>query len=364
MRRRALLAAPLAACGPLTACNDAPSVALSAWRGPPPDLADARLAILSWALLAPSPCNTQPWRATWRAGDIVALDLDPGRLLPARDPDGRQARIALGGFVELMALAAGARGLRAEPAAPDAAVLSVRLTGPAAAPDPLFAALPRRRSSRRAFDPEKPVTPADAAALTRAAGGRVTVGFAVEPGRVAALGALAAEARAAAAALPPVAAEEAGWLRLDAAEVAARRDGIAVTGPAVWLGRRLGLVSADRIATPGTVAGRVAALFWRNLFAGTASFGWLATDGDGPGERLLAGRAYQRLDLAAAGAGVAIHPVSEALGDRPELAASRRELERLTGTSRPRRVQMLFRLGYAGPQAPTPRRAPGAILVE
>ena len=226
----------------------------------------------------------------------------------------------------------------------------------------MFAALPWRRSSRRAFDPEKPVTQAHAAALTRAAGKRVTVGFAVEPAPVAALRELAAGARAAVTAMPAVAAEEAEWLRLDEADMATRGDGIAVAGPAVRLGRRLGLASANQIATPGTLAGQLVALFWRNLFAGTASFGWIATHGDGPGERLQAGRAYQRLDLAAAGAGLAIHPVSEALGDRPELAPVRRELERQTGMSHPHRVQMLFRLGYAGPQAPTPRRELSSIL--
>lgn len=365
MRRRGLLAAaPAVACGLLTGCDDVPADALRAWRGPPPDVGDPLLAVLSWALLAPSPCNTQPWLVTRRGSDGFALELDPARLLPARDPDARQARIALGGFVELVAQAAGARGSGVEVAASDDATLNIRLLPIGTAePDPLFAALPRRRSSRRAFDPEKPVTPAHATALTRAAGKRVTVGFAVEPAPVAALRELAAGAQAAVTVLPAVAAEEARWLRLDEAELATRGDGIAVAGPAVQLGGWLGLASADQIATPGTLAGRVVALFWRNLFGGTASFGWIATHGDGPGERLQAGRAYQRIDLAAAGAGLAIHPVSDALGDRAELAPARRELERLTGMSEPHRVQMLFRLGYAGPQAPTPRRELSSILV-
>jgi hypothetical protein len=104
----------------------------------------------------------------------------------------------------------------------------------------------------------------------------------------------------------------------------------------------------------------MARLQWANLFAATASFGWIATAGDEAADRLAAGRAYQRVDLAAASIGLAIHPVSEALGDVPALDGGREELERLLGP--PGRVQMLFRLGRAGPQAHTPRRPVEALL--
>ena len=105
----------------------------------------------------------------------------------------------------------------------------------------------------------------------------------------------------------------------------------------------------------------MARLQWANLFAATASFGWIATLADGAEDRLAAGRAYQRVDLAAAAQGLAIHPVSEALGNVPALGGARGELERLLGA--PGRVQMLFRLGRAGPQPPTPRRPVEAFTV-
>ena len=144
--------------------------------------------------------------------------------------------------------------------------------------------------------------------------------------------------------------ENAAWLRLGAAA----EDGIPVHGSSVDWARALGLLSAAQLADPGSLAARMARLQWANLFAATASFGWLATARDGAEDRLMAGRAYQRVDLAAASLGLAIHPVSEALGDAPELAGARDELERLLRP--PGRLQMLFRLGHAGPQAHTPRR--------
>ncbi len=92
----------------------------------------------------------------------------------------------------------------------------------------------------------------------------------------------------------------------------------------------------------------MARLQWANLFAATASFGWIGTADDGPDDRLAAGRAYQRVDLAAASLGLAIHPVSESLGDVPALGDARAELESRLGVRSPGRVQMLFRLGRAG----------------
>jgi hypothetical protein len=344
-------------------------MAVAAWNGPPPDLADPRLVALAWALLAPSPHNTQPWRAELSGTDGILLRVDRARLLPVVDADGRQTLIAHGAFLELLALAAGAQGRRAEVALfPDArpddppvgAVRLVADTG--AAPDPLFAALPQRRSTRLAFDPEKPLKPPHAEVLRQAAAGAaVRLEYATDPEPVGRLRALAREAFELEYALPPALEETVGWMRLGAGEVAARPDGLAIAGTPVWWLTRLGLLSREQLRTPGSLAWRMGRLQWDNLFAGTASFGWLVTARDEPADRIAAGRAYQRLDLAAAANGVAIHPVSQALGDHAATAEARRRLDQLLGIRPPARVQMLFRLGYAGPQPPSPRRPLRAV---
>lgn len=356
-RRRLLLGAAAASSAPLlTGCDDGDPAATAAWRGPTqPAAADPRLAILAWAILAPSPANTQPWRVRLTGPDRMVLGSDPARRLPVQDPDRRQERLALGCFVELAALAARAYGRQLEIGGGEELELVLR-SEPGARPDPLFAAVRGRRTSRRAFDLEKPVTLADAEVLAEAAGGSVQVGFVTAADAVGRLRDLAAATHAQAAALPSVAAERARWLRLGPDEAAAHGDGIVIGGRATALAHRAGLVSAEQVTARSGIAARIDRLFWDNLFAGTASFGWLATDGDDPEARLAAGRAYQRVDLAAAARGVAIHPVSEALGDVPELAGRRAELERQLGVASPSRVQMLYRLGYAGPQSPSPRR--------
>jgi hypothetical protein len=348
-----------------------PATAVAAWAGPPSDLADARLWALSWALLAPSPRNTQPWIAELRGPDSILMRVDPDRLLPVADGNGRQTLIAHGAFLELLALAAQAEGRRAEVTLlPDGPFLvagpmaAVRLLADRrSAPDPLFAALPRRRSTRLAYDLEKPLKGRDGEALAKAvAGDPVVLGIAREPERVRALRELARAAFRIEQSLPRARVETTAWLRLGADEVAARRDGIAVTGRSVWWLSRLGLLSKASLAAPDSLASRMGSLQWDNLFTGTASFGWLVTADDGIPSRIAAGRAYQRLDLAAAAAGVATHPVSQALGDHPATAESRRQLETLLAVEAPARVQMLFRLGYAGPQPPSPRRPLQALL--
>ena len=139
---------------------------------------------LSWALLAPSPHNSQPWLVELAGNDGIRIRLDPSRLFPAVDPDARQMLIGLGAFLELIALAAGVQGSVAEVALladedSEASLASVRL-GSGGAPDPLFVALPHRRSTKLAYDLEKPITPMHAQALAAAAGAGVRIGFATD----------------------------------------------------------------------------------------------------------------------------------------------------------------------------------------
>lgn len=265
--------------------------------------------------------------------------------------------IACGAFLELLAMAAAQIGHRTRidllPEAP-AGLIAVHLERDATvARDDLFDALPLRRSTRLAFDWEKPIKPHDAEVLTRAAGAEsVSLGVVTSSEGVAALRELTRNAFLASYAAPASLAERTAWMRLGAAEIAARPDGTALAGSSIWWSRRLGLLSREALRTPGSPAWRMGRLQWENLFAGTVSFGWLATADDQTASRIAAGRVYQRIDLAAARQGVAIHPVSEAL----EAQAPRRQLEELLAVGPPARVQMLFRLGYAGPQSAAPRR--------
>ncbi|MEL7487698.1 MAG: twin-arginine translocation pathway signal protein, partial [Pseudomonadota bacterium] len=75
---------------------------------------DPRLDALSYAILAPSPHNRQPWLARLDGEDVVMLYCDPSRLLPETDPPNRQIVIGLGAFLEILRQAASAQGYAAD----------------------------------------------------------------------------------------------------------------------------------------------------------------------------------------------------------------------------------------------------------
>src|SRR5262245_7971167 len=85
----------------ISGCADQPSLALAPWSGPPPELHDARLRALSYATLAPSAHNTQPWLIALQP-DAIELSVDAARLLPDTDPPLRQAHVSQGTFLELL----------------------------------------------------------------------------------------------------------------------------------------------------------------------------------------------------------------------------------------------------------------------
>lgn len=71
---------------------------------------DKRLtALLAWAVLSPSPHNTQPW--LWSVHDgVIELRRDNSRLLTVSDPDGREMVIGCGSALEHLLLRLGIDG--------------------------------------------------------------------------------------------------------------------------------------------------------------------------------------------------------------------------------------------------------------
>src|SRR5439155_6036326 len=109
---------------------------------------------------APSPHNTQPWQLQPQSEREADVYVPRERLLPVEDPDGRFLTAGLGIFVETLAIAAAARGLRLEydvrfPTLGDRAEersLFARLTlSEGAEPDLSLELVRRRRTSRLPF---------------------------------------------------------------------------------------------------------------------------------------------------------------------------------------------------------------------
>lgn len=75
------------------------------------DPADARLRrLVSYAALAPSPRDTQPWRFEIE-GQMIRISIDESRRQPAADPMGREAHLGVGAALENLLVAAEQLGL-------------------------------------------------------------------------------------------------------------------------------------------------------------------------------------------------------------------------------------------------------------
>jgi hypothetical protein len=362
----------LLAVSPACARWSAGDEATAAWREAGAG-ADPRLRALSFALLAPSPHNLQPWIADVRRPDEIVLAVDTARLLPETDPPGRQVTIGQGTFLELLELALRAQGLAPHlalfpegeyAAVPDGRPVA-RLTLAPAPParDPLLAEVPRRHTNRAPFAP-RPVGASDLDALlatdlpaeVRAAG-------AVEPARRDRIAELAYRGFEVEVTTARTFGETVRLLRVGASEIEAHRDGIAVTGFTPWLARRLGLLDERALLDPKGRGVRQALADARRQVDTAQGWVWLSTAGNSRREQVLAGRAYVRLHLAATRLGLAWQPMSQLLQEFPEMAALQAQAYAALGVPPAgATVQMLARIGHAAPASPSPRRPLGAIV--
>ena len=300
---------------------------------------------------APSIHNSQPWRFRIRDGGIDVL-ADWSRRLDVIDASGRELLISVGAAVFNVRLAMHQLGrvpvLRLSPDPIPADVVARVVPGPTVAPDTaldaLADAIPRRHTNRRPF--ARVVVPATVMAGLAAAAAveHATLTVADAVGRGAILG-LVRTADQRLRAQGVYRAELAEWTVLGRG----RRDGVPPQAFGPWDAlevlplRDFGLTqpqlhrSSERFEPYPTIV-------------------VLSTDGDTGQHWVRAGQALQRVLLTATVHGLAATPMSQPL-EIPGL----REL--VTSSSSGRWAQVILRLGYAQPTAPTPRRSLAEVLL-
>ena len=340
----------------------APSRALLPWDTAGEGFTDPRLRALSYAILAPNPHNRQPWRVELRGADRLVLHADLDRRLPATDPFDRQITIGLGCFLELLRLAAARDGIRAEitpfalgepfPRLDERPVAAVRFVPSRVAPDPLFDAVPDRRSNKEPFDTDRAVPPDMLERLRAAAKARLA--GTVDRGRIEALRDLTWRAHMIEAETRPAFMESVDLMRIGRREIDANPDGIDIGGTVPEVLHRLGLLTRASIADPTSTAYAQGLDMYRSLIHSAMGYVWLTTPANTRRDQLRAGAAWLRLNLAATGIGLDVHPLSQALQEYPEMRPlyddAHRQLTYGGGT-----VQMLARIGYGPAVPPSPR---------
>ncbi|MBK9573291.1 MAG: twin-arginine translocation pathway signal protein [Rhodoferax sp.] len=371
-----VVAAATLATASLTGCSaDMPNAAIEAWQGPGADLAaagDPRRWLLSYAILAPHSHNLQSWIVDLGTPGEITLSCDAKRLLPQTDPLSRQIMMSHGTFLEMLDLAARERGLRADitlfpegafgPDKIDARpVARIRLTPDAAvAKDPLFGQILRRRTARSVYDLNRPVPAVAWAAMADAVKpNTLRFGYAgLEQAPALAMQRnIAAEAWRIELTTPRTIMESFEVLRVGQAEVAQHRDGLTLLDPMVVTLNRLGLFDRSKAPAPDDYATTSQIRDFAAKLASTTGFLWMVTQTNDRVAQVNAGRAYARVQLAAMGQGLSMHPLSQALQEYPEQAKPYREIHSLVDATQPgQTVQMWARVGYASAVSPAPRR--------
>jgi nitroreductase len=353
----------------------------AAWRAPGAGETDLRRYALAHAILAPNPHNRQPWLVDLVGEDELLLFVDLDRRLPATDPFDRQITMGCGAFLELFDLSIRERGRRAEialwpegepqPRLDARPIARVRITGDAAEKDPLFAHILTRRTNREPYEDREVPTNALMAIARSGTTGQTddreaaALEIAVTNGgtlrdqlRALAWNSFEREFRT-----PHAHMETVNLMRVGATEIAMERDGIAIRGAFVDFARRVGLVNKRTLADIGNPITKQGLEAWRPLALDAPAFIWISSFSNPRTEQISAGRAYARLNLAATGQGLAMHPWSQALQEYREMAELHAEAERLMSAPDDARVQMLARVGYAVKDAPpAPRRGLDALF--
>jgi hypothetical protein len=351
----------------LTQCDQMPSEAIAAWRGPDNTASD-REWMLSYALLAPNPHNMQPWIVDLREENVITLFVDLKRILPDTDPYGRQILIGNGTFLELLNLAARERGYQADihlfpEGEPDQKFLNdkpvarINLTRrQGIRTDPLFEQIIHRRSNKEPHRDEELIADHVKKMKSMALLNGQYADIAIKGDRALNLREYARKAILIEMETPRTLLESIERTRIGADEIARHRDGIDLNGPLFWWLRTLGMMDAEKAATPGTLAYQGGIDYAMGWVEGTHNMGWLATESNSRAAQVNAGRSYVRLNLLATKLGVAMHPVSQVLQEYPEMSDLQKHFNEFLGISEGHTVQMLYRLGYQNSPAPSPRR--------
>lgn len=336
-----------------------PRTASLPWALDSKPLADVRLDALRYAILAPNPHNRQPWLIKLEGDDAALISCDLAKRLPDTDPFDRQITIGFGTFLELARIAAAERGVRMEiepfsEGEPQARIdarpiAKLRFVADAAiAKDPLFASITQRRTNREVYDPVRIVPEAIAQQIADGT-------YAVDPQMIAAVRAITVDAMTIEQTTTRTFKESIDLMRIGADEVDANPDGLSLVGPKMEALKLLGVLDRSSLGDQSSTAFKTGLEMQQEICGSIPALMWIMTPGNSRADQLEAGRRYVRANLRATMRGVAMHPLSQALQEYPEMSGRFSEIHALLGAKQGQRVQMLARIGYAHPVEPAPR---------
>lgn len=342
-----------------------PEKALAPWTAAGSAYTDPRKRALSYAVLAPNPHNQQPWLVTLEGDDSFTLSCDLDQMLPHTDPLNRQIVIGLGCFLELMRMAAASDGYRAEvdlfpegepePLLDGRPIARVKLVRDASVvASPLFAEVFDRRSNKEPFDTTRPVAAADLERIVGVAGAGAITGTVHGEKPIETLRDLSWRAHLVEVETPRTYMESIDVMRFGKAEINATPDGIDMGGAFLEALNIAGVVTREELSDMSSTAYTQGVDMYRDIIESSMGYVFVATATNSRRDQIASGRDWLRMNLKANQLGIAIHPLSQALQEYPEMDALLIELHETLG-QQGARVQMFARVGYGPALSPSPR---------
>lgn len=326
--------------------------------------------VLSAAVLAPSPHNSQPWRFSV-SGNQIVLHADLGRKLGAMDPFEREMFIGLGCALENIAITAPGAGFAADIALlPDSKrgqAALVTLSPAEASPHRLERAIARRRTDRGPYDTARPVDDDAIHALQSELGDNTPFELLFFPrasAQAESFRELTMQATRDIVADARMSRDSARWYRQRQAIIDVSRDGLTMQT------QGFSPLKETLVRLLPQVSDKTAHIAWLRdtrevQLATAAQFGMIVV----PRDRLLddvislaVGRAWQRIHLAATSLGIACQPLNQIperisrerqLGGTPTMARAVDQQLSLNGGV----PTFCFRMGFPSREPPhSPRR--------
>ncbi|MBL4787202.1 MAG: twin-arginine translocation pathway signal protein [Cohaesibacteraceae bacterium] len=311
---------------------------------------EPRKRALSFAILAPNPHNRQPWIVDLSSENQITIYRDKKRDLPHTDPHSRQLTIGLGCFLELLRMAAAEDGYNVDldlfPEGEDGPVAIANFE-PGGKPDNLFAHVLNRRSTKEPFE-TRSVPDNLASSLEEFAN------IYRDDLTVTALKKLTWDAWMLEAMTPETNRESVELMRLGKAEINQNPDGIDLGGGFLEVLIGFGLLSRKQQLDTNSFSFGQGVEIYNTMLNATPAYVTITSKGNSRLDQIEAGRRWIRLNLATTGMGLALHPVSQALQEYPEMQMHYNKAHELLAPAG-HTVQMLGRLGYGPIMPPSPR---------
>jgi hypothetical protein len=333
------------------------------------------LALVSAAILAANPHNTQPWLFQV-SNSRIDLYADTKRKIGATDPFLREMHIGLGCALENLLLAADAKGFdRKLTLMPDREkpthVARIDLSPGKSLDSRLYKAIPLRHTNRGIYDRNRSLSQETLQALEKLGSNesRVKVFWFTTETQRRQVGNSIIEATQAIIGDREQSYDSGKWMRSSWQDLQKYRDGITLDAS----GSPALLRAIAKILPPTSLEQNDR--FWLNAtqkvhVPTAAAFGILAvSDRNDKSQQLECGRLWQRMHLWATTQGLAMQPLNqmperaareEVLGIEPRFSNA---LAELIGDPNWQAL-MMFRLGYPTIEAlPSPRRAVGDVII-